>query len=114
MQVPFWYPIARDARVRAFGREPGLKVAVGDGNSVFLVRNLYRLAVFSRLAQPQRHAKNALRPTPNAKRQFLQRGYRTHALPPQYPPGVFVLIAHGGQKTFVLISHGLVRNTPFF
>jgi hypothetical protein len=36
----------------------------------------------------------------------------SHALPPRYPPGVFVLIAHGGH-TFVLISHGLVRISSF-
>ncbi len=36
--------------------------------------------------------------------------YRTHALPPRYPPGVFVLIAHGGQN----ICFNKPRFGPFY
>ncbi len=36
--------------------------------------------------------------------------YRTHALPPRYPPGVFVLIAHGGQN----ICFNKPRLGPFY
>jgi hypothetical protein len=36
--------------------------------------------------------------------------HRTHALPPRYPPGLFVLIAHGGQN----ICFNKPRFDPFY